>query len=361
MAGSLIDSIVSKILPSSGNLVGVDIGSGFIKVCELSGGMATKYKLEKFSMLALTEAAIIEDEIQKKEEIIAKIKTCIDKAGIKNSSAALGLYGPNTIIKRMQVPEGTDEEIEDHILWESEQYIPFGADESQISHFVLGDNEGGGKDVILSAAREDTVVSFEELLTEAKMTPKVVEIGLLSLSNLFEVAYSDKLGDFKAGVAIIDFGAQSTKVMIYKNGAPIFCKEIPMGGALITEEVQRQMGLSFSDAEDLKINGDESGNLPEEIVTIVDAHLNTLYDDIKKSLNFFLSNSNEEPLKHCLVTGGSSRLPGLIDGLEGLLEINVEFFNPFRKIKPSSGFSNEELERIATQGCVALGLAMRSL
>ena len=48
------------------------------------------------------------------------------------------MNGPNTVTKRLQVPDGPSDEVEDNILWESEQYIPFGADESEIGFSIIG-------------------------------------------------------------------------------------------------------------------------------------------------------------------------------------------------------------------------------
>jgi Tfp pilus assembly PilM family ATPase len=50
------------------NVVGIDIGASSIKVCELSGGKG-KFKLQKFGIVKLSEAAIIEDQFEKPEEI----------------------------------------------------------------------------------------------------------------------------------------------------------------------------------------------------------------------------------------------------------------------------------------------------
>lgn len=137
-----IDELLSKLNP--GGVFGVDIGSHSIKVCELSGSPG-KFKIEKFGTFVLSEAAIIEDEFQKPDEIVDGLLQAMKDAGIKSKVGCIGLYGPNTMTKRLNVPEGTREEIEDHILWEAEQYITFGADESQISFHIIGDNEGEEK------------------------------------------------------------------------------------------------------------------------------------------------------------------------------------------------------------------------
>ena len=47
-------------------------------------------------------------------------------------------------------------------------------------------------------------------------------------------------------------GAQKTEFIIYKNQTIVFTKEISVGGVMITEEIQRQMGVNYEEAEDFK-------------------------------------------------------------------------------------------------------------
>ncbi len=357
-----IQNVVDEIqaLTSKG-LVGVDIGLSSVKVCEVSATRG-KYKLLRFASVNLPEGALIDDDMQQREEISKAIKHALTLAKIKTKSAAIGLWGPNTTSKRLQVPDGNPQEIEDQVIWESEQYIPFGLDDSNISHSVLGKNEGGGLDVMMAACTDDVAENYQELMKESGLRPKIIDLSIFALSNTFEVAMGKDLESFSDGTAIIDFGAQTTKVVVYKNNGPIFTKEIQIGGGIITEEIQRQMGLNYQDAENLKSLGEvETGNLPEEVLGIMNDTLEKFFEEIKKTLNFFLTASAEDQIRYCFITGGTSLLPGLVEGMEGILETKVEYLNPFKNITyDPKQFSNEIVSYIATRGCIALGLAMRN-
>lgn len=342
------------------NVVGIDIGASAVKVCELSGGKG-KFKLLKFGFAKLSEGVLIEDQFEKPEEIVEAIKKAAENAGIKNTSCAIGLFGPNTLGKRLQMPAGTPQEIEEQVMWESEQYIPFGADVSSIGHQIIGENEGGGSDVYITAAREDLIERFLGVIQEAGFKAKIVDLSMIAVSNTFEHAMKDKLDEVGMGSLIVDIGAQTTRMLVYKNKAPIFSREIAFGGGLISEEIQRQMGVSFDEAEDLKINGDESGNLPEEIMQIINNVLQQNFlAEVKKSLNFFLSTSTEDKIEYCYITGGTAQLPGIAEGIEKILEVKVELLNPLRNIDfDKKSFDSQTQNVIASQGCVAIGLSMR--
>ncbi len=345
---------------SPGVTIGVDIGAHSIKVCELSGGPG-KFKIERFGVFTLSEAALIEDEIQKPSEIVEGILEALKESGIKSRQICLGLFGPNTMTKRLNVPEGSREEIEDHILWEAEQYITFGADDSQIDFHIIGDNEGGGKDAIVAAAKNEIIENFTNVLKDAKLTAKVVDLNVIALANVMEEVLQDNIEEYNQGTLLLDFGAQSTKVVVFKRGAPIFTKEIPVGGSLVTEEIQRQMGVSYEEAEDLKISTDDRGNLPQEILNIVSSQIEQQIAEVKKSINFYITQGSAEKVEYCFVTGGSSLLPGLIEKLSIVTGLEVQRLDVLSAFKLNNKKLDENADQLAAIAPVVIGLAMRKV
>jgi len=347
-----------------GQLVGIDIGLSSVKVALLSKTKKNVFRLEKFKSVQLSEAAIIEDEVQKPDEIIEAIGSALESADIKNRICNIGMDGPNTMTKRFQVPDGTKEDVEDNILWESEQYIPFGADESEVDYFVIGDiPEDEVKDVLVAAIRIDIAEAYMEYVKTLGLIPKVVDLNVIAICNIFELVYEKDLDIYNdEGVIILDFGAQTTSVVVYKNAGPVLTKEVNVGGVLITEEIQRIMGVSYDEAEDLKKYGDEKGNLPEEIVSIIESQITSQIAELKKVLNFYIATGSSEQITNCLITGGGAKLPGLVDALSDLIGGDVSLLNPFEVIQyDQKQFSDEDIESISTSGLVALGLGMRSI
>ena len=95
------DELFGKLNP--GGIFGIDIGAHSIKVCEVAGSLG-KVRIEKIGAFVLSEAAIIEDEFQKPSEIVDGLLEAIELAGIKSKTGCFGLYGPNTMTKRLNVP-----------------------------------------------------------------------------------------------------------------------------------------------------------------------------------------------------------------------------------------------------------------
>jgi type IV pilus assembly protein PilM len=362
-------SLVGQIKDLIGNLtslgakevIGLDIGAHAIKLAVVDYSGKGKLKITNFAKIPLGEAVIIEDEIQKIDEVVDAIKAGVRMSGSKTKAVCLGVYGPNTMTKRMQVPDGSNEEIEDHIIWESEQYVPFGVDDSELVHQVIGENDGGGFDAIMAAARSDMIEGFMDLVKSADLTVRLVDLNVFSINNYFEALYFDELEDISdEGAIIIDYGAQYTRVVVYQRGGPVITKEINIGGVLVTEEIQRQMGVSYEEAEDLKINGDESGNLPEEFLGIIEHYLEQLNDEIRKTVNYYIQQGTDK-VSQCFITGGASLLPGVEDSLKAMTNCEIIRMDPLSKFSIDKKAISEELfDDITYTGAIAIGLSLRA-
>lgn len=357
----IFDALKELAGAKSENVVGIDIGLSAVKVAEMSVN-GDSIKLEKYASVKLPEASFIEDEIQKSGDIVDALNEALKKAGIKEKNACLGLFGPNTIVRKLSLAGGSDEEVEDQVLWEAEQYLPFPVEDSNLDHFIVRENEGGGVDTVVAAVRNDVLINFSEIISDAGLKFKIADISTLAMSNIFEYVMGDEIDENEnSSHAILDFGAQTTKCIIYKHGMPIFTKEITVGGAAVTEEIQRQLGVNYYEAEDLKTSSDEETGLPEEVAQIANDVSDSIILEVKKTIDFYVNSTSDDTLQNCYVTGGTIRLPSLLENLSDSLGLNVSVLNPFRVIEYSKSFSEDELNEIAYCGMTAMGLGIRKV
>lgn len=344
-------------------IIGVDIGQSAIKACVVSTDKKyTSYKLQHFKRVPLSEGAIIEDEIHKEEEVIEAIASAVSGAGTGVNKACIGISGPSTISRRLQLAGGSIDEIEDQVTWEAEQYIPFNVEESTLSFHLIGENEGGGVDVVVAAAKNSLIQSHRDLVEGAGLRPKIVDLSILACVNLFQFVKDAELkSNDEASAILMDIGAQSTQFVICRDNTIVFTKEIAMGGVMVTEEIQRQMGVNHVDAESLKTVGDENGNLPEEVVEVIEQVNESFIADIKKTIEFYITSTSDESFEKVYLTGGGALTPGLSEGVESALGLEVEFLNPFERLDYGKKLSEDDLQEIGFLGAASIGLAMRKL
>lgn len=362
IVNSIKDKISDLFYVGPKGIIGIDIGLSAIKFAEVSRLSDGSFKLESYASVPLPEGTIIEDEIQKEDEILQALQQGLKELGSSNKFVCVGLSGPNTLIKRLQLAGGSDEEIEDQVSWEAEQYLPFPIDEGNISFSLIGENQGGGVDVIIGAAKKSIVQTFKEIVERANVKVKIVDLTAAATLNVVEASMGGEVQARGKTWMLMDLGAQKTHFMIYKNGVLVFFKEINIGGLTITEEIQRQMAVNYNEAESLKIYGDGNGNIPEEIVEIINQVLDTFFAELKKTIDFWISSTSEEQFDGCIITGGGALIPGFADALQELIETEVKVLNPFSAISYNkNNITDEMIDDIAHKGVCAIGLAMRSL
>lgn len=343
-------------------LIGLDIGQSAIKLATLGKGKKGTYTLKSFSFAPLSESAILEEEINDRTQIIEQIRSAFKEGGFKNKDVCFGLAGSGSIVKSMKSPEGSKDDIENHIHWEAEQFIPFGMENAEVSlHIMPKDNELN-RDVVMAAAKIQDIARYQEIIFSSGLKMKTVDLQVLSLINIFEHNYSDYLHEYKDGTLIIDFGAQSTKVIVYRNGLPILVKTIIMGGVNSTEEIQKEVGIDFNQAEDLKKMNQTETKYPDEVLAAIKKVSKSIISKVVDAVAFYTSANSEDRIKHCFITGGCSRQPGIIEDLIEELDISVETLDPLRKISVSSkgNISDGIIDYLTYSGAVCLGLGLRA-
>lgn len=135
--------------------------------------------------------------------------------------------------------------------------------------------------------------------------------------------------DRQLGCALVDFGAETTTVSIYKNGSLAFLSTLPMGSRLITRDLMAGLTLTEAAAEDFKLSlGDLAENAvaanpnAEEVNNYVRARAGEIAANIVNQIT--LSEIGADNLGAGIVlTGGGSRLPEFGAMLSAQSHLNV--------------------------------------
>jgi len=243
-------------LPSFGkkSLVGLDIGSSTVKAMEVHfKGRDKGFELRSLGIARLPNEAIVQGAFLNSSAIVDAIKEAIDQGRIRGKEVAAAIAGHSVIVKKVSLPQMTREELEEQIQWEAEQYIPFDVNEVNLDFQILDTSEGDGQmDVLLVAAKKDLIDDYMQVITEAGLTPGVIDVAAFAVENALEVNYDLATDE---AVAVVNIGAQTVNINIVQNGVPAFTRDITTGGNQYTEEIQKALSISFEEAERIKIGG----------------------------------------------------------------------------------------------------------
>jgi type IV pilus assembly protein PilM len=337
-------------------LVGLDIGSSSIKSVELKN---TKhgYELVSFGLEPLAQDTVVDGAIMDAPLVAGAIGTIFDRQEIKTRSVATAVSGHSVIVKRVNLPVMTDEELYDRIQSEASQHIPFDISDVNLD-FQLLDSAESQMDVLLVAVKKDKILNHTNVLAQAGKTPTVVDIDAFALQNCYEVNYDP---DPTQTVALLNIGASVMNINIVRGGAPLFTRDVSVGGNQYTDALQKELDLSYEDAERLKKGEEVAGVNEEHRGTILRSVSDILILEIQKTFDFFRATASGENIQRIYLAGGTARVPGLVDLLREEFALPVEELYPFRKIVINPGRHNEDQVReLAPRLAIAVGLALRS-
>ena len=338
--------------------VAFDIGSNSIKLVQM-GQSKKGWELEKFGFAELPPEAIVDGSIIDSMTVINTIKELIKEQGVHLKNAVSSLTGHSVIIKKVAFPAMTEDELAESIQWEAEQYIPFPITDVNIDFQILGaDTEGRGQmDVMLVAVKKDVINDYTNVLKEAGLNPVVIDVDSFAIENMLEINYPAAPGET---IAAVNIGASITSISVIVGGITIFTRSIPMGGNQFTEEIQRQLNISFKDAETLKIARGEGSSDKGVFKAAIETVSTNLTFEMKRSLDFFLGGSHGSNVNKIYLCGGGAKVSGLANLMQEKTSIPVEMANPFKNLVSNPRhFDPERLKELAPYFGVAVGLATR--
>ena len=346
------------------NLVGVDIGTSSVKVCQLKE-TRKGYGLVRLGYAPLAPQTIVDGQVMDSGAVVEALGRVVRDAAIRQKEVALSVSGQSVIIRKISVPMMTAAELEEQIHWEAEQHIPFDIKDVQVDYQVLRRRpEASQMDLLLVAAKRDQINDYAQLARDAKLKPIVCDIDAFTVQNLFE--FSRQLPPDRT-IALLNVGAALSSLNIVANGVSAFTREIASGGNLITEEIQKQLGVTFDQAEAYKAGVTSPGNdpsrvivVPQQVKQVVESVTDSIAAEIQRSLDFFLATSGESEIGGIYVTGGTANLTALTQAIQRRARVPVEAWMPTERVTVEAREVDPRLlELRAAQLPVALGLGLR--
>jgi type IV pilus assembly protein PilM len=341
--------------PKAKPLVGLDIGSSSVKAVELKK-KGSGYELVSLGLEGLGQDTVVDGAIMD----ALSVSQAIEKAftGIKIKDVATAVSGHSVIVKKLSIAAATEAEVANAIDYEAQQNVPFDIADVFKDYQVLGpDASGNGFDVMLVAVKRDKVQNHMNVLSQAGKSATVLDIDAFALQNAFEANYAP---DPNLMAALLNVGASIMNINIVRGGVPLFTRDVSVGGNQYTDTLQKELDLSFEDAEKLK----QGKELPNVSADQKSPHIRSVTEilllEIQKTFDYFRQTASAENIQHIYLAGGTARIEGLVDSLKEEFNIPVEVMNPFQKVTLSSKFDSSYINDIAPRMAVAVGLALRS-
>ncbi len=338
--------------------VGLDIGSSLIKIVEIdhSGELPV---LIRYGVTKLPPEAIVEGEIMDRSLVIEGIQECMAKANIEKKEVISAVSGRAVIVKKVVMDKMNPDDAKEAIFWEAEQHVPFDIDDVCLDFEILKEDVGANQmEILLVAAKKEMVNTHADLIRDAGFEPVIIDVDSFAVQN----AYGVSVGEVWNGVTgLINIGSDVTNINIVQDNIPLFTRDLSVGSSMFIEALQREMGVSFEEAEML-VAGEGEIEDEDKVRSIIADTCEDLSMGIERSVSFLKTAGDAEQLDEVVISGGGARIPWLPEILSE--KHNIEFkmndcVTSIQKDDKLMSNSVDDLEKVAPLLTVSLGLALR--
>lgn len=342
------------------SLVGLDIGSSSVKAVELQrkGG---NLHLVNLGYENLQTDTIVDGQIMELNNVSDVISSIFNEHKIKTTRVAAGVSGHSVIVKNIVVPPMSEAELHESFSWHAEEHIPFDIADVNLDYHITGSSNESVA-VLMAACKSDKIANVKQAIQLAGKNPVVIDVDAFALQNCYEVNYRPAPGDV---VALLNIGGATMNINILNGTRSVFARDASVGGNQYTSLLQKELGLTFEQAEAVK----RGMPLPDgvegrDIQPIIESVSDILALEIQKTMDFYRATAEdgESGIQKILFSGGGSKLPGLSEYLAKRFELPVEFFDPFKQIQVDARrFDPDYMREVVPEMVVAVGLALRGV
>jgi type IV pilus assembly protein PilM len=347
-------------------LVGLDIGSSCVKVCEMQAvgkGSGARYRLQKLGTTPMPFDAIVDGDIMDSNAVSAAIRQVLAEQKIKSRDVAISVSGQQVMVKKVTFPLMSPAELAESVRWEAESFFPAGQglDSYALDFAVIEERPSDGNmDVVLVACRKDKLEAYVACVAQAGARPLVVDVDVFALQNAYEANTTPSTRD--EVVALVNVGAKFTNLTMLFGNKSLFWRDITWGGNEYTEKLMEDWSVSREAAERLKKGIPAEGRTPEEVEPSLSAISDNFADELSRTIDFFRSSFKVDRLDRILLCGGSSQVPGMLEILGDRLRVSVDRLNPFQLIElDERSVDSSAVREIGGSAAIAVGLALRQV
>jgi type IV pilus assembly protein PilM len=340
--------------------IGLDVGSTAVRAAELTGG--DNPVIVRAAQVPLPAGAVENSEVRDPDAVGEALRELWQRGGFKARQVWLGVGNQRVVVREIALPWLPEKELRQSLGLQVQEFIPMSADEAVLDYDPLGEFEHEGRRMLrllLVAAQRLMVDQLVNATLAAKLEP--MGLDLVPFAIVRAIGSGDEGMDLEGGgdEAVIDIGSHVTNIVVHDRGTTRFVRVLPSGGRDVTLAIARAAGVQDDVAETLK-RGEpvEGGPDLEQTRTIAMQRASQFVDEIRSSLEFYSAQTQGARVARLLISGGGSKLDGLLELLRKKIPIQVERGAVFQRIPSQLSLSDEALAEAEPVLTVAAGLAI---
>ncbi len=360
---------------SKAGQIALDVGGSSLLALQIVGG-AGRLKLRGCYEWPLSEGLVVDGEIVDVDLFARELKAFATEYKLRGRSVHLAVGNQKVIIRNIDMPEMTDDELRGAIEFQAQDYIPIPVDEVVLDFQITGKTvnaEGASRQEVLLVAAQKTMISmFCAAVKQAGVKVAGIDVSSMALIRALVPSASFLADESQTGISrgIADISSSVSTLVVAVDGAMKFTRIINFSSDRFARVLSEQRGIPIDDAQGLVQRVGLSGPIPAEeglysddVVAETQQRLGEvaaeLSDEIRRSLHYYQSQPFAVPVTELILSGRGALVRNLDDHLTEALNMPVRIGNPMVHLaENASDVPDETLAFMAPYLSIAVGLAL---
>ncbi len=302
------------------SVIGIDIGKTQIQAAKV------RYRgNERIVMACDQESLEANATAPYQERTMQAIATLLGRMG-KYDALYTSMSGSLAVFKEIKLPFVDYEKIKLVFAYEVEPLLPFSLADAVIDFIITNVyKEEKSADILVAALQKSAVVEHLSLFPENHQ-PQVITLDVFDLYSYYKTipAYAANM----QGVAVLDLGIQSTRLLYIHNGQLRVIRTLPKGLSTIAKVISEKISIPLTEAlESLIRFGLERSDVPAYKEAVVEA-FKSFWSDIAFTFTSLQTQFKQYSVQEMILVGNSSAVHGLCSLAEGIIPIPCSIFDP---------------------------------
>ena len=345
-----------NLLHGVGDFFSLDIGTNSMRIVQLSGNSQHGWTLQKYAYIPIDPKLTLDSSDLGKKRLGEAIMGGVNQAGIKTKNIAIGLPAGKTFTSIVETETLPEKELRKSFKYEMDKYVPMAMSDAKADYVILGPspNDPAKTEVLVSSVAKDYAESTMEMIEKTGLNIVAMEPEPLAMARSLAVP-----GAIDANL-VVDFGQNSTDIVIVYKDQPRLVRSVPGGFTVLIRAVASTLGINDEQARQFILKfGLNEAELQGQVFKILNSHLDNFASELAKSIRFFQTKYIGGKVGGIILSGYSSMIPLFPEYIEAKTNVPAMKGNPWQLVRTTSAQQNS-LAPVASEFAVVIGLSERS-
>ena len=366
-AAASVSSARKKRKPTKRALVGLKVGASQLAAARVvNNGSAS---LTQVARGPLAAGVIVGGEVRDVPALARALDRFFTEHKLPRRGVRLGLATNRIGVRGFDVDGISDErQLANAIRFRAHEAVSIPIDQAVLDFHVVDeavDDSGAiSRRVVLAAAYRESIDRYIEACRAAKIELVGIDLEAFALLRAIAPATKPAEGEPARAVVAVALGHDRSTLAISDGTVCEFTRVLEWGGDKLEAAISLDLGVTIDEAAELKLATSlEPGDEVDDDVRMhaareaIRRELQKLARELVASLQFYQSQPGSLAISKILLTGGTSRIPGLPEELERLTRVGVLRADPLEHVKaPDDVKGRDDLASLA----IAIGLGVEA-